>query len=197
MVVKSLWLKWRDEARSTFLKDIEIGYADRDIVPIVRSIFEKCQHVFTISSCSGRITVVDAPYPWVRKEATIIFKKHTAVMPEEIAPLLEQPCTHRLWIISSGPIIHFVADSIDNALKLLSIARESGFKHSGIISVREDGVVVELISGNWISMLLRDADQVIIDRAALPRVLTIFNDNLLEGKQRLQKLHQLIASSSL
>jgi len=186
------WHRWREEAYRTFTKDIEIGYVDKDIIPLILDIFNKCDHVFTISSCSGRITLVDALFPWQRRSSTVIFKKHEPMSASELKQLLTKPCVYRLWMISSGPIIHFVADSIESSRKLLSVARTAGFKHSGIISFRDDGIVIELISGNWICTLLKDQNNILIELDKLPILVQIFNENLLEGKRRLQRLHKAI-----
>ncbi len=192
-----MWIRWREEAWQTFVRDIEIGYVDRDIVRFIMDIFEKCRNIFTISSCSGRITLVDAPYPWVRKESTVVFKKHEAVSLDEVLNVLKQRCAYRLWIIASGPIMHFVANSLDVAQRLLNIARSCGFKHSGIISLRRDGIVVEVISGTWTSTLLKEGDTVLLESDKLAIVVKLFNDILLEGKSRLKALHEAILKSSL
>ncbi len=160
-------------------------------------IFDKCQHIFTISSCSGRITIVDTPYPWTRKESTVVFKKHEPISLSDVISILNQKCSSRLWLIASGPILHFVADSIESATRLLNIARSSGFKHSGIISIRDDGIVVEIISGTWTSTLLKDKDILLVPPHELKRVIEIFNEILMEGKKRLQTLRDSILKSSL
>ncbi len=191
-VNREKWLRWRNEAYTTFLRDVEIGYADKDLVGFIIDIFERCNHLFTISSCSGRITLVDSAFPWQRRESSVVFKKHDPIEVSEILSILTQPCVHRLWLIASGPILHFVADSWSSAQKLLGVAREAGFKHSGIISVRNDGIVIEVISGNWISTLLKDGDKTLVNIDALPHIVAVFNQNLLDGKKRLRKLHELV-----
>ncbi|MCC6015970.1 MAG: hypothetical protein LM582_02895 [Desulfurococcaceae archaeon] len=187
-VDRALWTKRREEALKRFLEDIEIGYADRDIIDFIKLVFTK-RNVFTTSSCSGRITIVDALYPWLRDESYIVFKKHEPVTVEEVVSIVSSKPLHRFWLISSGPIIHFIAPGIEVACKVLSIAREAGFKHSGIISVSEEGVVIEVVSGTWTSFLLKDGEYVLVND--LNKVVAIANEILIEGKKRLEKLFKM------
>ena len=183
-----LWRKWREEAYARFRSDIEIGYADADIVDLIECVFQT-DNYFTTSSCSGRIVVLDAMYPWLRNEAYIVLKKHTTIEVNEVASLISsQRPLNRYWLISSGPIIHFVARSLEAAIELIKNVRPMGFKHSGIISLNPAGVVVELVSGTWTSFLLMDSNGFVIEPSALPRIVAIANEILLEGKRRLNNL---------
>ncbi|MEM2512199.1 MAG: hypothetical protein QXX61_03585 [Ignisphaera sp.] len=194
IVDQSRWLKRREEAYRRFLEDIEIGYADKDIVDFIKHIFAK-EKIFTTSSCSGRITIVDALYPWLREESYIVFKKHEPVSVDEIIVVIQQQPLHRLWLISSGPIVHFVAVNLDTAYRILQIARESGFKHSGIISMSIDGIVVEIISGTWTSFLLRDGDVWFTNN--IDKIVAVANEVLIEGKKRLEKLFKLFKDADI
>ncbi|ADM26879.1 Protein of unknown function DUF207 [Ignisphaera aggregans DSM 17230] len=181
-----IWSRRREEAYRRFVEDIEIGYVDRDIIDFIELIFRK-KTVFSTSSCSGRITIVDAMFPWLRDEAFIVFKKHEPISSIEIMEFITRNTpTYRFWLIVSGPIIHLNALTLESAIRILSIARESGFKHSGIISISENGIIIEIISGVWTSFLLVDRSTPIV--TDIQRIVDIANDILREGKARLQKL---------
>ncbi len=188
----NLWRRWRERAYRQFLEDIEIGYVDYDLVPLIRIVFERQPNLFTISSCSGRIVIVDTDYPWLRDEAYIVFKKHSPVKIDEVQRILAQPCLSRLWLIASGPIIHFVANSLEAALHLLKRVRSIGFKHSGIISVSRDGIVVEVVSGVWTSFLLKEQNTVVLHDQGLQYTINVANKILVEAKKRLAKLYKLL-----
>ena len=188
IVNRNMWVKRREEAYRRFLEDIEIGYVDRDLIDFIKTVFTK-NFVFTTSSCSGRITVVDSAYPWLRDESYVIFKKHEPITAKEVLEIISTRPVYRFWLISSGPIIHFAAADIETANRVLKIAREAGFKHSGIISISDSGIVVEVISGTWTSFLLKDGDRVLV--TDLDTVVAIANDVLIEGKKRLDKLFKV------
>lgn len=179
------WYRKREEAYRRFIEDIEVGYTDRDIVDFIRLVFTK-RRIFTTSSCSGRITVVDALYPWLRDEAYILFKKHSGVELSEIENTISRRPLYRYWLIVSGPIIHFNIASLEDVQKLLTVLRESGFKHSGVISTSSSGIVVEAVSGVWTPFLLRDGDRITVNN--LSHIVSIANAILAEGKNRLERL---------
>ncbi|MEM1842199.1 MAG: hypothetical protein QXV81_05275 [Ignisphaera sp.] len=179
------WYRKREEAYRRFIEDIEVGYTDRDIVDFIRLVFTK-RRIFTTSSCSGRITVVDALYPWLRDEAHILFKKHSGVELSEIENTISRRPLYRYWLIVSGPIIHFNIASLEDVQKLLTVLRESGFKHSGVISISSSGIVVEAVSGVWTPFLLRDGDHITVNN--LSHIVSIANAILAEGKNRLERL---------
>jgi len=191
-----LWSRWRNEAYRRFVEDIEIGYVDPDIVPLIKLIFSK-RSIFSISSCSGRVVAVDTTYPWVREDASIIFKKHSPLTLNELISIINTPIRYRCWIIVSGPILHIVAKSLESATKVLNLARSCGFKHSGIISLRRDGIVLELISGTWTSFLVKELDTVLIDLKHAEKLLKTVNEILEEGKRRLQRLEDALKHADL
>mgnify|MGYP001772859873 CR=1 FL=1 len=179
------WRRRREEAYRRFIEDIEIGYVDRDIVDFIKLVFSK-KRIFTTSSCSGRIAVVDAVYPWLREDAHVIFKKHSPVTVSEILNIIGHRPLYRYWLIVSGPIIHFNTASLEDVQRLLSTLRESGFKHSGVISIGSSGIVVEAVRGVWTPFLLRDGDLITV--SSLQHIVDIANSILAEGKNRLERL---------
>ena len=182
---RELWEREREEARKRMLEDLEIGYLDEDIVDVLE-LFFKTDYVFTKSSCSGRITIVDAPFPWSRKDSTIVFKSHSGITLEELEDVLKREVVHTLWLNVQGPIIHAVAVDIPAALKVLEIAREAGFKHSGILSISDRGVVVELTTGVRVNIPLKRKNKILISEPK--EVIDIANKILSEGKKRLERL---------
>ncbi len=179
------WLKRREEAYKRFVEDIEIGYVDRDIVDFVKLVFSK-KRIFTSSSCSGRIVVVDSLYPWLREEAYILFKKHSPIKPSEISGIVEKRPLYRYWLVVSGPIIHFNLLSLEDVQRILNVLRVCGFKHSGVISISSSGIVVEAVSGVWTPFLIRDGDHIAVND--LSHIVKVANDILVEGKNRLDRL---------
>ena len=181
------WRKWKEEMLSRLKRDIDVGYLDEDIKDVLLRFFQN-EHAFTISSCSGRITLIDGPQPWDRKNSTIVFKKHEPISPEEIRDMLTQKVLHKLWLVVTGPIIHVCTDSLREALRLLRIAREAGMKHSGILSMSKRGIIVELRTGVRLAILLKVSDYVVVDDNKLHIIAKAVNEALLEGKERLNRL---------
>ncbi|RLG78021.1 MAG: hypothetical protein DRO12_00465 [Thermoprotei archaeon] len=195
-VDRKLWLEWRERAYSEFKRDIDIGYVDEDIVELIELIF-RTEHYFTISSCSGRVVAVDAEYPWLRTEGVVLFKKHSPISMAEFTRLVSTPVLSRLWLVVSGPILHIVADGIDQAYELLRNVRSLGFKHSGIISLRNDGVVLEVISGIWLPILIKERNVIMLNEQSFSSVVELVNKTLIAAKKRLQRLKDLFSEESM
>lgn len=192
-------VKWRVRKREMLERlreDLEIGYLDKDIVDVLLKIFE-FDGLYTISSCSGRVTLIDGDLPWRRKGSTIVFKKHQSVTSEELLKYLEGPVSRRLWLVVTGPIIHASAISMRWASALLRVARESGMKHSGVLSInREKGVIVELRTGVRLTNLLKTEGWLIVGPAGIDDFVRIANEALLDGKERLERLRKALEKAS-
>lgn len=177
--------------------DLEIGYLDKDLLPVlIRLNLDK--NAYSLSSCSGRIVVVDSPFPWSRgSDTTILFKKHVYVDTGDLADILSQTPAHNMWIITTGPILHIAVSSPTTAIKILKLARMAGFKHSGIMHYsRKKGYILELTTGVYLSQLLRRKDSVFY-RENLDKLVETVNEALLEGKKRLEKLYNYLKNEFL
>jgi tRNA wybutosine-synthesizing protein 3 len=180
------WDKLKSSAWSRLLEDLHIGYLDEDILDILLEFFMRPKS-FTKSSCSGRITVIDAEYPWVKDDTMTIFKKHTPVSHSEIRDVLTRPYAYRLWLSIQGPIYHVYVYDLNEAEEVLRIAREAGFKHSGIMRT-EWPLLVELRTGVRGDILLADEHGPILEGEQLKRVVDIANQILSQAKNRNQRL---------
>ncbi len=189
IVDKSLWLRERDEKFRRMREDLEVGYLDPDIYHVLAALFRR-RESFPVSSCSGRVTVVDAPMPWSRRGSTVLFKKHSPVGESEVLSLVRgsSPLS-RLWLVVTGPIFHVSALTLREALSVLRIAREAGMKHSGVLSISRRGVYLELRTGVRLATLLRAGGFAVSD---VEEVVRAANEALLEGKRRLARFYELL-----
>ncbi len=187
------WQEYKEEAWNRILRDREIGYLDPDIFDVLEVFFKKTKS-FTQSSCSGRIVIVDAVTPWDRKNSSIIFKNHLGISGDDIKRALESSVVWNLWLIVQGPILHVYAMDEDEAWNLIKIARQAGFKHSGILSKNEKGVLVELKTGVRMVHLLKTPDYNPIQDPE--KLAEIANRILKIGKIKLRKLKEAIEASS-
>ena len=191
IVDKKLWLRRKKEFRQRLEEDLRIGYLDRDIMDVLQKFFSMDSY-YTLSSCSGRVTVVDAVMPWERENSSVIFKKHSPITVEEVSKILNQRAVWTLWLVVTGPIIHISSISFDDAVKLLSLVRNAGMKHSGIMSVSRKGVVVEATSGVFISTPLKSGPSLLMSEDSIPQTVSLANKALIKGKERLNRLRKAL-----
>ena len=190
-VDEGLWRRRKEEFRSRIFEDLEIGYLDRDIIDVLLKFFDRDKS-FTLSSCSGRISIVDAPFPWVRDPSSVIFKKHSLISPAELRKIIMQPSVWRMWGVVTGPIIHVSTLTLNEALEILEIGREAGMKHSGILSVGRKGIVVELKTGVMMTSLLKVGKDVVIRDENIAQVVETMNSALMSGKEKLNRLREVL-----
>ncbi len=191
IVNEKIWRRRKEEFLKRLQEDEEIGYLDADVKDILLMFFKR-EKSFTISSCSGRIVLVDSPMPWMRDPSSVVFKKHSPISVEEVRPIIDGPVVWRLWLVVTGPIIHVSTLDLDEAVEVLEIAREAGLKHSGILSLSSKGIIVELMSGVRLTILLRDRDVRVVGNDKLGEVVSVANEALLEGKKRLDALRDAL-----
>ncbi len=191
IVNEKIWRRRKEEFLRRLQEDEEIGYLDADIKDILMMFFKR-EKSFTMSSCSGRIVLVDSPMPWMRDPSSVVFKKHSPISVEEVRPIIEGPVVWRLWLVVTGPIIHVSTLDLNEAVEVLEIAREAGLKHSGILSLSSKGIIVELMSGVRLTILLRDKGVRVVEDDKLGEVVSVANEALLEGKRRLDALRDAL-----
>ncbi|MDP8023722.1 MAG: tRNA-wybutosine modification methyltransferase TYW3 [Nitrososphaeria archaeon] len=153
------------------------GLVDEPIIPLLELI-NSCNDFFTTSSCAGRIILIAIPPSWKKNLSKIFFKSHYKVKPEDVwTALLNgiQKFESPIYFKQEPFILHVSASTLQNALKILSIAQESGIKHSGIVNISKNRITIEmqsiervdaivgregrtLIDNNYISELVRDAN---------------------------------------
>lgn len=162
-------------------EDLEIGYLDEDALPVIVELFARPK-AYTSSSCSGRITVIDAEYPWRKDDATIVYKVHRPLRVEELRAVMERPYRYRLWLSVQGPIYHVYVKDLEEANEVLEAAREAGFKHSGVMVASGDRLLLELRTGIRVAAPLIDRDAVYV--ADLDALVRLANRALVEAKER-------------
>ena len=199
-VDREYWESLKKRFYERMIRDRYIGYLDPGIEEVLEKIF-RIRNAFPTSSCSGRIYVVDAVYPWMRRGSHVVFKKHAEITEEEMLSITKMPTINSLWLIVSGPIIHVNSFDSGTALKILRVAREAGFKHSGVLSKSRRGYLVEVISGVRLDLLIKRGDMLLINVNNISVFLETINNAFRAGRERLkrfsQALEKLVSEESL
>lgn len=135
------------------------GSVDEEIKPLV-ALINSNQNYYTTSSCSGRIVLI------VKKsdkkfDASWLFVSHNPVEFNEIKKVLENTPKHPVWFKQESCILHVCAKTLEDANKLLGVARLSGFKRSGIISINQR-IMIEVTSTESIDTVLADNGKLLV-----------------------------------
>ncbi len=178
------------QALERIMEDAIIGYLDPGSLGLLE-LLNKPARVVTLSSCTGRVTLVAGRRPWSRREAYIAFKTHDPVTIEDVERVLSRGFRD-LWLKATGPILHVKTDSMDCALHMLSLARPYGFKHSGIISAGDDGVVVEFMSAVDITAPLVVGGVHVV--ASLGELVELVNEAVRDARQLFYEFARQLSS---
>ncbi|ADY00552.1 hypothetical protein VMUT_0339 [Vulcanisaeta moutnovskia 768-28] len=168
---------------------------DFDIYDFLLTFNKSLNDFYTTSSCSGRIALAKAPRLSYSKGSGLfkfVVKWHRPVTYGEVMNVLSNIDSGDVWFLVRAPIIHFVARDVHGALTILRMAREAGFKHSGIYSVTHDGVVVEVQGEDRFEVPIIINGKLIVTMDDLRRIIDIANETLIFGKFRLAHLIRLI-----
>ncbi|MFB6471106.1 MAG: hypothetical protein TU36_007760 [Vulcanisaeta sp. AZ3] len=176
---------------------VEEGKNDRvdfDIYDFLLAFNKSLSDYYTTSSCSGRIAIAKAPRLSYSKGSSLfkfVVKWHRPVTYSEVINVLSG-INGNAWLLVRAPIMHFVTRDLEGALLILRLAREAGFKHSGIYSVTRDGVVVEVQGEDRFEVPIMINGEPIIPTESLRRIIDTANETLMFGKFRLAHLIRLI-----
>lgn len=203
---KSDFLNKKDKSRKGF---IDTGIAK--LVDLINSKKDYC----TTSSCAGRIVLLEIKSR-KKNECSWIFSKHGKAKSNEIInalkkynknqsrelPLKESKLKetsfksntgHPIWLKQQPLILHVACRNLDVAKKLLDTSRKI-FKHSGILSITEKKIIVEIIGNERIETIVAGKD-FIADENYLKNLIRYANKNFEENKKKNERLFNILRSN--
>jgi len=172
-------------------RDLVTGYFDMELYTLIK-LLNSFDDMFTLSSCSGRLMLFSSKRPWDRKSIKIYLKKHNKACVSEVIKTLEESKDKNLWFVLQPPILHVSCLTVDRAQELLKLARNVGFKHSGIISFARTGIVVELRGNEHLEVPLKLKGKLICRKTRLKTLVKWANRMLIESKKKIFKLESEI-----
>ena len=188
---KSSFLQSKESVLSKLDKS-SIGKWDKKIIPICKKINEK-ENYYSSSSCSGRIIIMIDQEK--KGEGLFLFTTHETVkfeeLKKEIEKILKSSNKKNIKFKTEAPILHIVCLNIEDAEKLYTLAKLSGFKKSGIISFGRK-IVLEINSGEKIEFPLIQKGKLLVKDNFLKIALKESNEKLKKGWEKLEKLTKLL-----
>ncbi len=169
-----------DEARAR-------GEADEKIGELVDAI-NSSESMYTTSSCSGRITVLETPACHEKILAHWLGKWHDKVTAKDILDALSKHKKNVAYLQSECPIIHIACKDVVTADSLVLAGRESGFKRGGILSVRPERVMVELCSTENLEVPIGKDGKSLVSEDYTHLLTDIANIKLVAGWEKIENL---------
>ncbi len=183
-----MWEKYKEKKISQYKDALSQNKVDPDIRELL-DLINSFKEYATLSSCSGRICVINIPKLWDKVGAEFLGKWHREVSVEEVKAAAEY-CKDVGWLILDPPIIHVACADLNAAKKLLNIANNSGFRRSGLISVKN--LVVEIASLDRMELPISIKCKLIIPESYLKLVTDFANKKLNRAKEKLRRFKSFL-----
>lgn len=159
---------------------------DLDIMPLLDYI-NSLPDYYTTSSCSGRISLFHDVGS--KKDSDWVEKWHRRVSSEEVMKAFEKrPPTGLIWFRYEPAILHIVAKDLEGAARLLTVARNSGFKKVGVIALKEGRNAVEISSTERVEVPIAENGSALVYEGYLRYLVEFANEQFQLGMKRLKRL---------
>ncbi|MGB9728123.1 MAG: tRNA-wybutosine modification methyltransferase TYW3 [Nitrososphaeria archaeon] len=191
--LREKWEKRKISFYKRMEKDIVSGYFDKKMIPVIKTLF-KLKDAYPTSSCSGRILILASRVPWRKRNVKIMFKFH------EINDQIKQDILEKvlaledenLWLFVQPPIVHVSCYNIDTAIKLVKVARNTGFKESKIFMESPMGSHLELKGKELLIVPIRLEKTFLFEKEKLKLVFDEASRILEDFKEKISKLQNEI-----
>jgi tRNA wybutosine-synthesizing protein 3 len=165
------------------------GEIDPAILGLVSKI-NKNPDYYTTSSCAGRIILM--PETGRKQEKIFLLVSHN---PIDIRKIKSNIISARkklpiVYLKHEPCIMHAACRTLEKASKLVGIARNSGWKKSGIISIKKERVMCELNSNEILAAPIADKGKLIASENYLKILVKEANKKLDMTRQKIKKLEK-------
>ena len=168
-----------------------IGSWDKPIVSLCNKLNKKDDY-YTLSSCSGRVVLLKNIAE--KKHGNFLFRSHEKITLNELKKGLEEAMKFKGSVIfkQEPSIIHIACNGLENAKEILKKFQESGWKHSGIIAINENRIVVEAIGSDYLALPIIEDGLLLVDDDFLKILLIESNERLEKTWKRIRNFEKII-----
>lgn len=173
------------------------GCFDSAIIPLLDAI-NAHPAFYTSSSCSGRILLLTTPVSGRKDEVAWLFSTHNVVVLEQLSTALSSLKTAPVapvWFRMEGFILHVCCKTIEDAMKLVLLARDAGIKRSGIISATGRKISVEIIDTERLDCPIADKGSLLVPEEYLHYLLECANKKLKRTQEKIKKVKEAFSAS--
>ncbi|WP_457750703.1 tRNA(Phe) 7-((3-amino-3-carboxypropyl)-4-demethylwyosine(37)-N(4))-methyltransferase Taw3 [Thermococcus sp.] len=181
-------MKAKREALTSLFTAMREGKVDGDIIDLLLLI-NSIQGIYTTSSCSGRIGIIEEPALGAKPLSRWLIKVHREMTFEEAKKALQNASEGLIFLKSQPPIFHIVAEDLEKAKRVHELGLASGFKYTTfkVISKR---YLVEINATEYLTAPLGRDGKILIDDEYLRFAVDLGNEMLKRSKGRLPRLER-------
>lgn len=182
-------MKAKREALISLFTAMREQKVDRDIIELLMMI-NSTGGIYTTSSCSGRIGIIEEPDLGAKPLSRWLIKEHRPITFEEAKQSLRFAKKGLLFLKSQPPILHIVAENFEIAKRIHEIGLLSGFKYTTFKAVNGGRFLVEINGTEYLTTPLGKDGNVLVDDKYLKFAVDVGNTMLIRAKSRLPRLKE-------
>ncbi|AHL22813.1 tRNA(Phe) 7-((3-amino-3-carboxypropyl)-4-demethylwyosine(37)-N(4))-methyltransferase Taw3 [Thermococcus nautili] len=179
-------MKAKREALVSLFTAMREGKVDEDIIDLLLLI-NSIRGIYTTSSCSGRIGIIEEPALGAKPLSRWLIKVHREMTFPEAKKALEKAREGLIFLKSQPPIFHVVAEDLEKAKRLHELGLASGFKYT-TFKVISNRYLVEINATEYLTAPLGRDGKILVSDDYLRFALEIGNSMLRRSKGRLPRL---------
>lgn len=182
---------WKTQALSKLDKS-SIGEIDKKIKSLCDTINER-EDMFTLSSCSGRISLLKRKANFKKCESIWLTSTHSLAQTQEFLNSIEHFTSKetQLEFRQEASILHICVENQDLARELIILGKTCGYNQTGIIA-NKTKLVVELICDITLICPLLDKGKLLVSKEYIDYLIAQANTNQQENWKRIEKLQKEI-----
>ncbi|WP_456365234.1 tRNA(Phe) 7-((3-amino-3-carboxypropyl)-4-demethylwyosine(37)-N(4))-methyltransferase Taw3 [Thermococcus sp.] len=181
-------MKAKREALQSLFTAMNEGKVDEDIIELLLLI-NSIKGIYTTSSCSGRIGIIEEPALGAKPLSRWLVKVHRPIEFEEAREALKDAREGLIFLKSQPPIFHVVAEDMEKAKKLHELGLASGFKYTTFKAISRR-YLVEINATEYLTAPLGRDGKVLVGDEYLRFAVEIGNSMLRRSKARLPRLKE-------
>lgn len=190
--MKSKFKEQKAIAVEKFQRALKRGEVDSLLIPMIRYL-NSLEDYYTTSSCAGRISVFHDV--GAKRDDDWLGKWHREIEFDDIKSALEKiPKNGIVWFIYEPAIFHVISRNLEDAIKIVNLARNSGFKKVGILSCKPERYLTEICSTERIDAPLAENRILLVDEEYIRYLVKLGNEKFQKGQKRLKRLEKSIYS---
>jgi tRNA wybutosine-synthesizing protein 3 len=179
----------KKEAQNNLLAAEKVGDLDQELKSLLTAINALSEY-YTTSSCMGRVGLMRDLGN--KSLDTYIGKWHRKVAFEEVNLALAG-AEGKVWLRYEPPILHVMARTAEAADAFLHLCRESGFKRSGIQTLKDERMLIEVLSTERVDAPVSSDGRVLASEEYLRFLIGEANMKFDAGAGKLARLEKKIA----
>jgi tRNA wybutosine-synthesizing protein 3 len=161
---------------------------DKPILNLCKAINNN-KNYYTTSSCSGRVTLLKAED---KKQAGLLLETwHEQITFRKLKESIEKNKANSLTFKQEPAILHIAARTLEEAQKLHDSAKQSGWKHCGIISFGKR-IVIELSNTEKLEFPLTQKGKILVSDEFLKIIVKESNKRLKRTWEKIDRLEKTL-----